>query len=109
MLLPQHELDNFSYFGADHKFGIDQHYNTTCDDIIVITYSKMKSFLGFKYRKEWHKKHIISRFTKDGMWHQNLSASALIAQLQQYEANNWNYIQPELYKRLSNLHPEMFL
>lgn len=109
MLLPQHELDHFSYFKTDYKWGTDKGYNTTCHDEISIFYSKEKSFLGYKYRKEWRRIHSLTRVNGEGGWSQSKSTSALIAQLQLYESNNWNYVDKKTYDTLTEKFPEMFL
>ena len=109
MLLPQHELDYFSYFKTDYKYGTDKKYNTTCHDEIIIFYSEQKSFLGYKYRKEWRRIHLLARYKNVDGWGMRKGTEALIAQLQQYEANNWNYVDKKTYNTLTEKFPEMFL
>ena len=110
MILPKHELKHFSYFIETHKFGQDKNYRDTCHDIIKIYYSQPKSFLNFKYRKEWSREYkILRRRTADGKWGQADSARTLLEQLHKVEQSNWTFVEPIVYNKLCTLHPELFL
>ncbi len=109
MILPPHKMKDFTHYIADYEYGTDKNYNNTCHDIIELFYSKEKTFLWMKYRKDWSVKYKFSRINKASNWEISKGAQNFINQLSKAQSEQWTCIDPKVYNKIKTEHPEYLL
>ena len=109
MLLPPHELEYFTHFKTDFKYGTDKESNSTCYDIITLYYSKEKTFLWMKYRKSWSKTYKFQKIMKKSKWSLMSGTESFVNQLIKIQDNQWTSIDPKVYEKIKAKCPEYFL
>ncbi len=110
MILPPHIAKDITHYKSNYKYGTDKNYNNTCDDIYTVYFSKEKTFLGFRYRKEWERIYKFSRRKGDGgRWEIRSGSAEFLTQMNKIQSNKWVSISPELYERIQKDHPEYLL
>ena len=109
MILPPHIAKYVTHFKIDYNHDIDKNHNNICNDIYVVYFSKLKSFFGFKYRKEWNEEYKFARISVKKAWQMSESSTEFRDQMNLIQQNNWTLISPETYKKIQKDHPEYLL
>ncbi len=109
MILPPHIAKNITHFQIDYRYGHDKDYNSTCDDVYIVYFSRELSFLWMKYRKEWQKTYKFSRVKNSDGWVKTPGSEEFFAQLDEIQNNTWCKVPPEIYELIKVTYPEYFL